>query len=344
MKNRIAKLVEINKIEIFEEDLPKLKDNEILVKVKSVGICGSDMHYFKEGGLGSFKSKLPMPMGHEPSGVVFDSNKSKKFKNGDRVVIEPGMPCVSSHWSIKGFHNMCDKGTFMGANHPGAFADYVIVQDLQLEKIPDSMSFDKAALIEPLGVALHTYNLIKPKLYDSVTIFGSGPIGLCTFSVFEKAGIKEIFMVDELDFRVDFAKKFGASNAYNINEKNYINDIKSKTNNGYGTTFCIDTAGKDSSIDGCVRICSPKGKIALVGIPEQDYIQYNPHIIRTKELQLQNVRRSNQTMHDCLKLYNEDIKIEKIISHKFDFLDIQKAFELVAKYKDNVIKCMIEFN
>ena len=151
MKNRVAKLTQIRKIEIFEEDIPLLREGQILVAMKSVGICGSDMHYFKEGGLGSFKNPLPMYMGHEPSGVIVDANGSTKFKEGDRVAVEPGMPCVTSYWSMKGKHNLCEKSTFMGANAQGAFSDYVIVEELQLVKIPDSMSFNLASLLEPLG-------------------------------------------------------------------------------------------------------------------------------------------------------------------------------------------------
>jgi L-iditol 2-dehydrogenase len=109
MKNRVAKLTQIRKIEIFEEEIPLLREGQILVAIKSVGICGSDMHYFKEGGLGSFKNPLPMYMGHEPSGVIVDANGSTKFKEGDRVAVEPGMPCVTSYWSMKGKHNLCEK-------------------------------------------------------------------------------------------------------------------------------------------------------------------------------------------------------------------------------------------
>ena len=196
MKNRVAKLVQLRKIEIFEEEIPKLKEGQILVAMKSVGICGSDMHYFKEGGLGSFKNPLPMYMGHEPSGVIVDSNGSSKFKDGDRVAVEPGMPCVTSYWSMKGKHNLCEKGTFMGANSQGAFADYVVVEELQLVKIPDSMSFNLASLLEPLGACLHTANLLEPKFTESATIFGSGPIGLCMFSILKKMGLKEIYMID----------------------------------------------------------------------------------------------------------------------------------------------------
>jgi len=335
MKNKVAKLTQIRKIEIFEEEIPKLQKGQILVAIKSVGICGSDMHYFKEGGLGSFKNPLPMYMGHEPSGIIVDSNGSEKFKEGDRVAVEPGMPCVTSYWSMKGKHNLCEKGTFMGANAQGAFADYVIVEELQLVKIPDNMSYNLASLLEPLGVCLHTANLIEPKFTESATIFGAGPIGLCMYSILEKAGVKDIFMVDKLPYRVKFAKEFGASESFLLAD-DYNKKIKELTH-GMGTTMAIDTGGTAESIDGCINVSSVNGKVALIGIPEADFVNYNPHRMRTKELTIKNVRRSNQTLDDCVKHYTGDNNIEKIISHEFNFEDIQKAFDSVADYGDQVL-------
>ena len=342
MKNKVAKLTQIRKIEIFEEEIPKLQKGQILVAMKSVGICGSDMHYFKEGGLGSFKNPLPMYMGHEPSGIIVDSNGSEKFKEGDRVAVEPGMPCVTSYWSMKGKHNLCEKGTFMGANAQGAFADYVIVEELQLVKIPDNMSYNLASLLEPLGVCLHTANLIEPKFTESATIFGAGPIGLCMYSILEKAGVKDIFMVDKLPYRVKFAKEFGASESFLLAD-DYNKKIKELTH-GMGTTMAIDTGGTAESIDGCINVSSVNGKVALIGIPEADFANYNPHRMRSKELTIKNVRRSNQTLDDCVKHYTGDNNIEKIISHEFNFEDIQKAFDLVADYGDQVLKCIIKNN
>ena len=342
MKNRVAKLVEIQRIEIFEEELPKLQSGQILVAMRSVGICGSDMHYFKEGGLGSFKTPLPMYMGHEPAGQVIDANGSLKFKEGDRVAVEPGMPCITSFWSLKGKHNLCDKGTFMGANAQGAFADYVIVEELQLVKIPDSMSYDLASLMEPLGVCLHTANLIEPKFIESATIFGAGPIGLSMFSILKKMGLKNIFMVDKLKYRVDFAKKFGATDSFLLSD-DWIKKIKSQTEN-LGTTLAIDTGGTTDSIDGCINVAAVNGRVALIGIPEADWVSYNPHRMRSKELTIKNVRRSNQTLDDCVINYSENSEMEQIITHKYEFENIQQAFELVAQYNDKVIKCIITNN
>jgi threonine dehydrogenase-like Zn-dependent dehydrogenase len=162
------------------------------------------------------------------------------------------------------------------------------------------------------------------------------------FSILKKMGLNDIYMIDKLPYRVDFAKKFGASKSFLLTD-DYNKKIKELTN-GMGTTITVDTGGTVESIDGCINVAAVNGKVALIGIPESDFISYNPHRMRTKELTIKNVRRSNQTLHDCVKQYSEDTEIEKIISHEFKFEDIQKAFNLVADYNDQVLKCIITNN
>ena len=123
----------------------------------------------------------------------------------------------------------------------------------------------------------------------------------------------------------------------------YTKKIKELTG-GMGTTMSIDTGGTTESIDGCINVAAVNGKVALIGIPEADFVTYNPHRMRTKELTIKNVRRSNQTLDDCVKNYTGDNEIEGIISHEFDFNDIQQAFDTVADYKDQILKCIIKNN
>lgn len=342
MKNRVAKLVAIKKIELFEEDVPSLREGELLVEMKAAGICGSDRHYFLHGGLGSFKQLLPMYMGHEPSGVVIDANGSPNFKTGDRVAIEPARHCNDCEWCVRGQYNLCLKSEFMGANAPGAFADYIVIHEKQAEKIPDSMSFEMAALMEPLGVALHAFNLIKPTPQESVIIFGCGSIGLSMLYLLKKSGFNKIYMIDRLKYRAEFAERFGATKSFAV-EEDYLAEIK-KLTLGKGTQLSIDAAGDELSINGCIQTASINGKVLLIGIPEDDYVPFNPHKMRIKQLVLQNVRRSNQTLADCLSIVGEDKKLLDVVSHRFKLDDIQKAFETVANYSDNVLKCMLTKN
>ena len=146
-------------------------------------------------------------------------------------------------------------------------------------------------------------------------------------------------MVDKLKYRVEFAKEFGATDAFLLSD-DWIKKIKNQTNN-FGTHLAIDTGGTTDSIDGCINVAAVNGRVALIGIPEADWVSYNPHRMRTKELTIKNVRRSNQTLDDCVLNYTNDNDIEKIVTHKYSFENIQKAFELVAQYGDNVLKAII---
>lgn len=339
MKNRVAKLVSIGKIKIVEEEIRSLSEGEVLVRLRSVGICGSDIHYFLEGGLGSFKQPLPMYVGHEPAGVVekvYSANG--KWKKGDRVAIEPGKACFRCEWCLKGRHNLCTNSSFLAANGPGAFADYIIVHSDQLVKLPRTMSFPMGALLEPLGVALHAVHIVNPFPNAPIVIVGSGSIGLCLLSVLQRLGFHEIYLIDKLPYRVKFAKKMGATKSFLF--KDAIVEIK-KITHRKGVPYVFDTGGTEDSINACIDIVATSGSIGLIGIPTADYVRYNPHKLRTKEVCLYNVRRSNQTLEDCVKLFAKAKSTERMITHKFALDDIQKAFRMVSEYKNNVIKCMI---
>ena len=337
MKNRVAKLTAIGKVELFEETLSPLASDEVLIRIKAVGICGSDIHYFLEGGLGSFKQKLPMPMGHEPAGIVAESHAAE-FKKGDRVTVEPGRACFHCTWCTRGKQNLCENVQFMGANAPGALADYVIVHKSQLAKIPASMSFGVASLLEPLGIGLHAANLVKPRHTETAIIVGAGPIGLCLLKVLRAVGLRDIYMVDTLPYRVAFAKKFGASDAFLA--KDAVAHIKELTHNR-GARYVFDTAGTQGAVTLCGDLVGVGGTIALIGIPTEDTITYNPHKLRTREVTVQNVRRSNQTLHDCVALFKNDRDLRKLITHSLPLKDVQKGFTLVSKNRGGVIKCVI---
>ena len=340
MKIKVAKLVEIGKIDIILENLPKLNVGEVLVEMKAVGICGSDIHFFLEGGLGSFKEKLPMDMGHEPAGKIVDSNGVGWLSDGDRVAIEPGKPCLHCNYCKKGKHNLCENGLFMGgAGNPGAFRDYMIVHESQLVKINQSLSYDEGALLEPLGIAYHALNQINFKLINSFAIFGSGPIGLSILNLVKIGGAEKIFMIDKLDYRLDYASKIGATHCF-LDSSDNINKIKEISKGGVDIAF--DAAGMQKTVDGCFDVVGKGGIVSLVGIPTYDYLQYNPHKARIKELIICNVRRSNQTLQTCLELITKTNM--NFITHNFPIDNIQDGFEIVAGYKDSVVKAMINMN
>ncbi len=334
MKNKIANLVSIGNIEISEEEvLYSNSSTKVLVKMAAVGICGSDIHYFDHGGLGSFKQPLPMPMGHEPSGVVYDCSPYSKFKPGDRVAIEPGFSCYECSPCFSGKHNLCDTVKFMGANSDGALREFIVLEEDQLFKIPKNMSDNAAALLEPAGIALHTFNILNLKFGSKVAIVGAGPIGLSVAIYCRKMGLSPL-LIDTVEYRNKFAQSLGFTAA-----------SPNMMANSTGTfAAAIDAAGDSDSFNLCTKLCGKSGTVAIIGIPDSDFISVNPHVMRIKELKIQNIRRANQTLHDCINHFEKDSYVlDKMVTHTFSFENVQKAFELVSGKKDKVIKCMINF-
>jgi len=325
----------------MEEDVPALQSGQVLVELKAVGICGSDVHYFLEGGLGSFKEKLPMSMGHEPAGMIVDANGSKLFKTGDRVAIDPARPCLRCQYCLRGLHNLCRDGTFLGAQgSPGGFREYLVVSEQQLVKIDDSVSYEEGALLEVMGIAYHALSLTEFQFFSTVAIFGAGPIGLSVLKLAKKRGAGKTFIVDKLDYRLEFALSYGADHA--LKESDEVIGFAKDQTDGLGVDMAIDAAGMQNTVHNCFKIVAPKGKIILIGIPTYDYLEYNPHAARIKELSIFNVRRSNQTLHLCRNMLKGQ-SILSMVTHRFKLDDIQEAFETVAGYRDGVIKAMIVF-
>lgn len=334
MKTRVAKIIKEETIDIFDEDVPALADGQVLVKLKSVGICGSDMHFFRHCGLGSFKNPLPIDIGHEPAGIVVDS-KSNLYKTDDRVVIEPGLNCNKCYYCHQGLHHLCEQTKFLGANDIGAFRDFIILEPERLMKIDDDVSYEKAALLEPVGVALHAVDRVNVKLNKNVAILGSGTIGLLILSVLKKSGCA-VSMFDPLPHRLDFARDVFEADEISLNcETQNLNNFKNKFD------IVFDAVGVQDSLDKAIKLIKPTGEICIVGIPEVDQLKINPHQMRIKEITLTNSRRSNQKLGDSYKIFRHDNKVEKLVTHRFKLEDIQKAFEISSNYLDSSIKVMI---
>lgn len=341
---KVAKLVARNRIELFEEPKPEPQENQLLIKMSAAGICGSDLHYFLEGGLGTFKVKMPFLMGHEPAGVVVDPNGNREFKEGDRVAIEPGLSCLHCEDCHRGLHNLCSRAHFMGSNAPGAFQQFIAAEGRQLVKLDSEMTDEGGAMLEPFGVAFHALRLASLDIGARVAIFGTGPIGLYLIAAAKLAGAGEVYAIDKLGYRLEFARDtFQVDHLINEDSADPVEYIKSYTS-GRGVDVAFDAAGMQKTVDECFRVTAPAGKVVLVGIPTYDELSYNPHVARTKELTILNVRRSNQTLMKVRELYRQKkVNPAVAVSHRFPLDDIQKAFEIAAGYADGVMKAVVAF-
>lgn len=332
---KVARLAHTGHMKIYDEPLPFLEDNQVLVKVKSVGICGSDLHYFRHGGLGSFKVKMPMDIGHEVSGEVVDPNGHTQFKKGMKIAIEPGNHCGECQYCKLGMYNHCENMKFLGANDIGAIREYMALEANRLFPCQRNMSYDEIMMLEPLAVAMYVVKKITPKKKSNVHIIGAGTIGLLVMQL-SKFYTKNIVIGDLVRARREFAwDNWESKPKFIYNPLDYVN-LKNSADIVY------ECAGTQSAIRNAVKFSKKLGIIALVGIPEYDTVQYNPHQSRIKELTFLNIRRTNISPKHAMNMVEHGlIKVSDLVTHKFNIEDTQEAFETASKYRDGVIKAVI---
>ena len=340
-----ACLVGLGKLDLLEIPTPKIEaPDDVLVRVKSCGICGSDIHYYRNGQIGDAKCKYPHFMGHEPAGVVEDAPKGSPFKPGDRVAIEPGLPCGKCEWCKAELFNICPQVRFLASpGMPGAFQEHLAVKTSQLYKIPDSLGFDEAAVLEPLGVAYHAIaDLAELQFGETIAVFGAGPIGLLTLAFAKYSGASAGYITDPLDYRLQFAEDYaGADGTIDPASFDVVDSIMEMTK-GRGVDITVDAAGTQQSVDHALACAAIGGRALLAGIPEDEILEYNPHLIRRKELRIFNVRRSNLALEQCIPfIEGGGMDLKPYVTHNYKLDQVAEAFDVVANYKDGVIKAMI---
>jgi L-iditol 2-dehydrogenase len=191
-----AKLVGIRQFEIFDLPAPEIGKGEVLVAIKSAGICASDVHYYHHGRIGDQVCVFPQVLGHECAGVVVKAFNGSLFNEGDRVAVEPGLSCGSCEHCLCGRYNICPNVKFLGGpGIGGAFQEFLPLDERQLHVIPADMGFDEAALLEPLGVAYHAVCLSEVKPCDTIAVFGAGAVGQLTAAMAVVCGASEIFLL-----------------------------------------------------------------------------------------------------------------------------------------------------
>jgi L-iditol 2-dehydrogenase len=324
-------------------DLPDPGPGEVLVRLKAVGICGSDMHYFLEGGVGGFAARYPMVLGHEPGGEVAAVGKGVEgLKSGARVAVEPAILRKECEFSRSGRRHLSEHIEFMGGlQAPGALRQYTVVPQENCVELPASMSFADAAFIEPLAVVLHSVELAGLKFDDSVAVMGCGPIGLLAVAVAKMTGASRIIAADRLPHRLQRARELGADVTVDISKESVREAVNDLT--GPGVHVVFDAAGTADSVQACVDCVRPAGSIVVIGIPSQRLVGFDFWQAMAKEVTLRVQKRSNGNDHQALDLMKRGlIRSDAIHSHFFPLHQGHKAFETMAEYSGNIIKPVIE--
>ncbi|MHB8061420.1 MAG: NAD(P)-dependent alcohol dehydrogenase [Ruminiclostridium sp.] len=344
MENYAAFLTDLKKFEIRKTDMPVVRPGTVMVKIDYVGICGSDVHFFEHGKIGEFAVKYPYILGHECSGTVTEvANDVSSLKVGDKVALEPGIPCGKCTQCLNGKYNLCPDVIFFATPpYDGANQNYVVHPTEWTFKLSDNMSTLEGALIEPLAVGLHAVRQGGVSLGDTVLIFGAGCIGLVTLLSAKAAGATKVIVVDVLKMRLDKAEKLGAI-TINAAEQDVVSVVKAMTKE-CGVDVVIDAAGTQQTLTTAPFIAKRGGTIVMVGQATDTVDKFPINAILVRELNIKSVFRYRNIYPMAINaIAGGFIDIKSIVSHIYPFERIQEAFDYVIENKQSIVKGVIDF-
>lgn len=340
MKNSEAILVTPKHFEIQECPMPEPKDNEILMKVEYVGMCGSDIHGFEFGPFIPPKDpNQKIGLGHEVAGEVVKVGANvTKFKPGDKVLIEPGVPDDSCEYCREGRYNICPAVDFMATqpNYKGALCQYMTHPEEWTYHVPEGMTTMEAALVEPAAVGMHAAILGEARLGKSIVILGAGTIGLMVLQACLSLGATDITVVDVMQKRLDLALKLGAKRVINGKEQNTVEVLRSEELYGdHGVELVFECAGAVFTAQQAVEIVSRGGKIMMVGT-QSNLVPIN-FLKINREVTIQtSFRYCNNYPQTIEAIATGKFNVKDMVTHVYDYKDVQKAFEEAI---DPVKKC-----
>lgn len=348
MKNSKAILVEPKHFEIHDAPVPEPKEDEILLKVEYVGMCGSDIHGFEFGPFIPPKDpNQEIGLGHEVAGeVVGIGSKVTKFKVGDKVLIEPGVPDDTCEYCRTGRYNICPDVDFMATqpNYRGALCNYMTHPEAWTYKIPEGMSVMEAALVEPAAVGMHAAILGEAKLGSHIAIFGGGCIGLMTLQACVSLGASDITVIDLSQKRLDLALKLGAKRVINGSTEDAVKILRSEEMYGdHGVDLVFECAGSAFTANQAVQVVARGGKIMMVGTQSKpvpiDFLKIN------REVTIQtSFRYCNNFPQTIEAIATGKFNVKDMVTHIYDYKDVQKAFSdaIDPEIKQDMIKGVVK--
>ncbi len=339
-----AFLTDICRIELGQAEFPALKnDTDVLLDVEVVGLCGSDMHYFRTGRIGEMVVQYPFIVGHEFAGRVLEVGRAvTNVSVGQRVAVDPLLWCGRCDQCQAGREHTCRNQKFLGCpgQIPGCLCEQIVMPSASCFPVPDNVSAEQAALIEPFSIGLYTQRWGGDLAGKAVAILGAGPIGLCTLAACKSAGVGKVYMTEIRPDRVEFVRKFGADWVGNPQTEDVTGEISRLEPRGLDVVF--ECAGEQATVDQGVELLAPGGKLVVVGIPETERTSMIIANARRKELTFQNVRRQNHCVEPAIDMIaTGKVQLDSMMTHHFGLDDIVEAFDVVANYKDGVIKAMV---
>lgn len=340
---KTAVMTKLKYCEIQERPIPQPGDDEVLVKVQNVGVCGSDLHYYESGRIGNFIVEYPFVLGHEAGGTVVEVGKNvKKIKVGDRVAMEPGKTCGKCEFCKTGRYNLCPDVIFF-ATPPvdGVFQEYVAHEEGLCFKIPENMSTEEAALIEPLAVGMHAAMQGDAHLGQTAVVTGTGCIGLMSILSLRARGVSKIIVVDIMDKRLEHAKKLGADYIINGKNEDAVAKIMELTD-GAGFDLGIETAGSQITASQLIKSAKKGATIVFVGYSASGEMTLPIGMALDKELNFKTVFRYRNIYPLAIEaVASGKINVKDVVTNRFELDDIQEALTACVEDKANIVKGVI---
>lgn len=324
------------------EEMPAA--GELLIDVTAVGVCGSDLHTYLNGQIGDTVAAAPLMLGHEAAGrvVALGTGLEGKFQIGQSIAIDPAIPCDECERCLEGNPNLCTRLQFIGLwPRQGALRERMVHPAKSCVPLPDSISPMSAALLEPLGVAIHADHLAKIRLNDDVLVIGCGAIGLLLIRLARLAGARRIFASDPHSWRRTLAQAWGADVVVNSSEEDVVSRVHHLTGER-GVDVAIESAWVKDTANQCVDAVRNGGRVIIVGIPAEDAITVRASAARRKGLSIKLSRRMKHTYPAAIDLVvSGRVNLDQLATHRFDLEHSALAFETAAEYRDGVIRAMI---
>lgn len=324
-----------NSMEFASVPIPEITPDQVLVQIKASGICGTDhsLFHWNEAIANSYKLSYPSIFGHEFSGVIVEvGSRAQGVAVGERVTVNPILYCGQCSYCAEGIVNICDDRPFLGTDYDGGFAQYVAVKAQNIIKLPDAVSFKAAALIEPLCVAIHAVERVKPEFGQSAVVIGPGAIGLLMLLVLKHMGVGKVIVAGAGadKERLETAKALGADYTINVDEQDSVAAIKEITD-GRGADVILDAAGHHSVVPQALQMVAKGGRIGVTGLPAKPSELMMTHIAM-REISIVGNRAYNlKNWFQACKMIADGLNVDPVATHTLPLKDWEKGMDLLDK-------------
>jgi L-iditol 2-dehydrogenase len=343
---RVSRLHGTRDLRLEELARPTPGSDEVLLQVACVGVCGSDVHYYQHGRIGSQVVEEPIIMGHEFSArITALGAKVTGLEPGQLVAIEPGISCGQCEPCRHGHPNLCPEVRFCGTPPiDGVFAEYAVMPAENCFPLPQGMSAIEGAMLEPLGIAIHSVDLGHLKAGLTVAVLGAGPIGLLIAAAAKAAGASQIFVTEPLAYRRQFALDYIANAALDPETQDVVAGIRQLTA-GRGVDVAFEAAGAPETPQQAAAVTRIGGKVIIAGIPPDGMMTMQADTVRHKGLTIKIVRRMKHTYPRAIRLVQTGmVDVKPLATHLLPLERISEAFEMVAGYRDGVLRAVIQIS